>query len=169
MSKKIFTASTQIILLIVTIISFFLVAIIQYLRKKKQTSNTSTVQTPPTPILTSYGGGGGVTSPTYYSFGFNDAYGVSNTKYLNSTEAYDKNLSDSGITNRQITIYAESITNGKKAFTTNSATTTIPSGFYYYPAENLVIQVASDGTMTIIFDDVKPTDLTAINLKISHN
>lgn len=127
-------------------------------------SNTNNV-----PIV---GGGGGgasdASSLPLQEFTISDRYYLNGTPtvYASIADAFDKTLEDSGFGNRLGLLYADSITNGFIAYSSNSRTTKYPTGIYYFPSQNTVLQINNDGVITVHFDEEKPTNLTSNTVTI---
>lgn len=87
--------------------------------------------------------------------------------YASLTEALDKNLEGSGVTNRDATIYASSMVTGQKAYTSGAATTPYAQGKYFYLDTWEMLNIAVDGTMTFS-TDVNKTGLNPLDIKDSY-
>lgn len=150
----------------VALLAVAAVAIFRSLRKNTQVENTSYQV-----VASSSGGSGGSGSntTTYNPFAINIQWlnGSTYQNYASLQDALDKNLEGEGFTNSSATIYATSMDNGNKAFTSAQGTTTYPAGSYYYETTGEMLSIASDGTMTFSSNITKVNPIS-VNIKDSY-
>lgn len=140
----------------------------------------STTAIAPTIVATTGGGGGGTTVENnyngggngnlYYPFSIQTAYldNISYLPYSNVDDALDKNLEDSGFTNKTETIYATSMDTGNKAYQNVNGTILFPEGNYFYETTFEMLVIDQLGVMHF-YNDIDKTGLNAQIINDKHS
>lgn len=143
----------------------------RYLSKRNKTSPTTTGV-----VATTTATGGGTVienvnnGNAYNPYSIRTAY-LDNALYLpyaDLEDALDKNLEESGFTNKTETIYATSMNNGNKAYQNVNGTVLFPAGKYFYESTFEMLLIDQQGVMSF-YNDVDKVGLNAQIINRNHS